>query len=237
MAFGWIDSRNAVRLSRGRTYILRLPCGVCPLPAHNDIFFNSKHTHLTTSIGSIDYIPCYVTRSRSYQVFERTLLYKLQSFIIWHMEDHLCPRLAQPQAACLSCLARPQPLARSKAQGARYYCNHTNTVSTEQVSKPSLPSQAPTQPALRTNYVVQASAVRPTPMARNAIRHMSHTPDLEHFSCNITSTAPAPASHQCETSHLYTRLMQRYTGSPSTGSRHRPTLINSWRDLPTEKKR
>ena len=150
------------------------------------------------------------------------------------MEDHLCPRLTQPQAACLTCLARPQPLA--KPQAPRCY-NRMNTISaTERASKRSRPSQAPTQPTPRphpnNNYApAWAPAQLPIPHNRNTLQHMPQAHDLDKFAANITSTAlPATASpHPCETCPLYTRLMKRYSGA--AGPLLRP--INSWRDLPT----
>jgi hypothetical protein len=153
------------------------------------------------------------------------------------MEDHLCPRLTLPQAACLSCLARPQPLA--KPQAPRCY-NLMNTISpTGRASKRSRRSQAPTQtaPAPRPNYAVQpATLPLPTPPQNTIQQHVPRVHNSDKFAGssssnnNITSTAlPTPVSHPCEPCHLlYTRLMRRYTGVD-------PLLrpINSWRDLPT----
>jgi hypothetical protein len=149
------------------------------------------------------------------------------------MEDHLCPRLVQPSAACLSCLARPQPLAKPQAPR----CYKRMTISkTERASKRSRQSQAPTavQTAPRANYAVQpATLPLPTPPQNTIQQHMPHVRDLDKFAGTITSTAlPTPASHLSETCPLYTRLMKRYSGAA-------PLLrpINSWRDLPTTKRR
>jgi hypothetical protein len=143
------------------------------------------------------------------------------------MEDHLCPRLVQPQAACLSCLARPQPLA--KPQAPCYY-NRINTISTKRVSKRSRQLQTLTYTAPRPNYAVQPATL-PSPSPQNTIQHFLHNYDLDEFSSNITSiTLPTSVSHPCETCPLYTRLMKRYTGfTPLL------TPINSWRDLSRRK--
>lgn len=148
------------------------------------------------------------------------------------MEDHLCPRLVQPQAACLTCLARPQPLA--KPQAPRCYNRMTTTTTsstTERASKRSRPSQAPTQPTPRPNYAVQPATLPAPPTShRNTIQHLPRAHDLDKFAANITSTElqATATPHPCEPCPLYTRLLKRYSGAA-------PLLrpINSWRDLPT----
>lgn len=149
------------------------------------------------------------------------------------MEDHLCPRLVQPQAACLTCLARPQPLAKSQAPRCSNRMNTTST--TERASKRSRPSQAPTQPTPRPKYAVQPATLPAQTSHRNTIQHLPRAHDLDKFAANITSTAlqqPTATPHPCEPCPLYTRLMKRYSGAA-------PLLrpINSWRDLPTTKNR
>ena len=161
----------------------------------------------------------------------------------WQMEDHLCPRLVQPSAACLTCLARPQPLAKPQAPRC-YYTRTTTTSSTARASKRSPPSQAPTQPTPRPTSAAQPATLplplpRPTsPPHRNTLQHMPRTHDLDKFAVvNITTTELPPLQDQpqaspllpSETSRLYERLMKRYSGGVA------PLLrpINSWRDLPT----
>lgn len=148
------------------------------------------------------------------------------------MEDHLCPRIVQPQAACLTCLARPQPLP--KRQAPRCYNRMTTTSATARASKRSPPSQAPIQPTPLPNYAVQP-ATMPLPIQtpyRNTLQHIPQTRDLDKFASTITSTVlPTPTAsppHPCEPCRLYTRLLHRYSG---VAPLLRP--ISSWRDLPT----
>ena len=156
------------------------------------------------------------------------------------MEDHLCPRLVQPQAACLTCLARPQPLAKPHAPRCynRMTTTTTTSSSTERASKRSPPSPAPTQPTPtpRPNHApVQPATLPPTlPTShRNTLQHLPRAHDLDKFAANITSTElPQPTAsplHPCEPFPVYTRLLKRYSSGAS------PLLrpINSWRDLPT----
>jgi hypothetical protein len=174
----------------------------------------------------------------------------LQKNISWQMEDHLCPRIVQPQAACLLCLSRlsqepvKQPTTRCTTNRVRF------TVSPAKAPKPShrSHSQAPT-PSTRTrtrsrvDHAVQPAAPRPTPAPtmttppHNSLQnHMPHH-DLVKFSTNITTTAipaealEAPAPHQCESSPLYARLMKRYSASALLNPWAKP--INSRRSLPT----
>lgn len=168
------------------------------------------------------------------------------------MEDHLCPRIVQPQAACLLCLSR---LSQEPAKLPSTKCTTNRvrfTVSPAKAPKPShrSHSQAPT-PTTRTrtrprvDHAVQPAAPRPTPAPtmttppHNSLQNHMHHHDLAKFSTNITTTAipaealaaEAPAPHQCESSPLYARLMKRYSASALLNPWAKP--INSRRSLPT----
>lgn len=170
----------------------------------------------------------------------------------WQMEDHLCPRIVQPQAACLLCLSR---LSQEPAKLPSTKCTTNRvrfTVSPAKAPKPShrSHSQAPT-PTTRTrtrsrvDHAVQPAAPRPTPAftmttpPHNSLQNHMHHHDLAKFSTNITTTAipaealaaEAPAPHQCESSPLYARLMKRYSASALLNPWAKP--INSRRSLPT----
>lgn len=153
------------------------------------------------------------------------ILLQPQTTYTWPMEDHLCPRLVQPKAACLSCLSRPQPQKQSKGQ--RTPCsNRINTLSTNKAQELSHQSQVPAKTTLRTNYAVQPPS-QPSHLPQNTIRHI-HDLDLDKSSVNIASTAIAvPVHHPCETCPLYARLMKRYTAIAPWS-----TPINSRRALP-----
>jgi hypothetical protein len=184
----------------------------------------------------------------------------LQEKFTWQMEDHLCPRIVQPQAACLLCLSRlsqepvKQPIARcttttnrvrftvATAKAPKTPSRHSRSQAAAQTPRTTA---ARTRTRSRVDHAVQPAAPRPTPATttppHNSLQnHMSH-PDLAKFSANITTTAipaealeaaQAPLPH--EPSPLYARLMKRYSASSASA------LLNPWakpinsrRSLPT----
>jgi hypothetical protein len=167
------------------------------------------------------------------------------------MEDHLCPRLVQPQAACLLCLSRlsQEP---AKQPSTKSHNRVRFTLSTAKAPKPSPQSPAST-PAVRprtrararVDHAVQPAAPRPTQAPTTAPHNslQNHTPplpDLAKFSTNITTTAipaealEAQAPLQPENSPLYARLMKRCS-NPRASALLNPWAkpINSRRSLPT----
>jgi hypothetical protein len=174
------------------------------------------------------------------------------------MEDHLCPRLVQPQAACLLCLSR---LSQEPVKQAPITTKSHNrvrfSVTTAKAPKPSHQSPAPTPATVRprtrarhVDHAAQPAAPRPTPAAAasptthhpNSLQnHMPRTHDLAKFSANITTTAisaaeaaeAAPAPLQHGTSPLYARLMKRCSNPGTLLPNPWAKPINSRRSLPT----
>jgi hypothetical protein len=228
-----MDSYDLAILSLVGYIACDLPCCILPLTSSHQPSSPRNILDLPTSTRSINQIHFAITLAHALgRVTEQKHLHKLRFFIPWPMEDHLCPRLVQPQAACLSCLARPQPLPKPPTRGARCSTRTTTTSATEPASKLSRLSQAAppkTKPTLRSNYVVQRSA-HTTPTRHNTMRHLPPTHDLnlDTFSATLSSAAlPAPVSRPCETCPLYSRILKRYAGNLPWAK-----PINSWRDLP-----
>jgi hypothetical protein len=169
------------------------------------------------------------------------------------MEDHLCPRLVQPQAACLLCFSRQSQEPVKQATTTKSHHNRVRfSVTTAKAPKPShrSPAPAPTPAAAaiprtraRVDHTVQPAAPRPTPAAapttphHNSLQnHMPRPHDLAKFSTNITTAAisaeEAPAPLPLDNSPLYARLMKRCS-NPGTLLNPWAKPINSRRSLPT----
>lgn len=147
------------------------------------------------------------------EVTKRRIHCRFQISNSWQMEDHLCPRLVQPQAACLSCLSRPQ----AQADQCTRCINPTRTISTDSVLRLSHLLQAPTKTVYRTNYAVQPVS-RNAPRIQQVVQHAPQTHDLDSFSGStielstaISTAIPALLPHTCQTRPLYARWMKRYT--------------------------
>jgi hypothetical protein len=175
------------------------------------IIFTTKHSHLI----NVDRVgrsqsSRHPIRSHSSRVPERSpLSNNHRSSLTWPMEDHLCPRLVQPQAACLSCLASPRPL--SKLRTTRCYDRISTIDRALKLSPPSQAQRPLIHPALRPR------PPPPSTQTHNTIQHLSPPRCSSPISSSNTTTSTRPALPP--TSPLYTRLMNRYTNKNIPWSR------------------
>jgi hypothetical protein len=246
MASGWMPCCYVGCSLRNSIDTLDMPSPESPLADHIEALTKHQASAVQLRLNHQQLPPC-LSKSCS-QLTESTKhdhSPTLQQNITWQMEDHLCPRLVQPQAACLLCLSRlsqePAITPTTKSH------NRVRFSATTKAPKPSHQSPAPTTAAApartrarHVDHATQHPAPRPipapTPPHHNSLQnHTPRTHDLDKFSANITTTAiPAEAAqvpHQCESSPLYARLMKRYSASTLLNPWSKP--INSRRSLPT----
>ena len=231
-----------------------MPSSESLFPDHIETFTKHKHLQRSSDFIASSSHPAsptlaYIQPHPTERTIKQQHSVSLQKNISWQMEDHLCPRIVQPQAACLLCLSR---LSQEPAKLPSTKCTTNRvrfTVSPAKAPKPShrSHSQAPT-PTTRTrtrsrvDHAVQPAAPRPTPAftmttpPHNSLQNHMHHHDLAKFSTNITTTAisaeAAPAPLPLETSPLYARLMKRCS-NPGTLLNPWAKPINSRRSLPT----
>lgn len=257
MAFGWMPCCVVGCSLRNSIDTADMPSSESLFPDHIETFTKHKHLQRSSDFIASSSHPAsptlaYIQPHPTERTIKQQHSVSLQKNISWQMEDHLCPRIVQPQAACLLCLSR---LSQEPAKLPSTKCTTNRvrfTVSPAKAPKPShrSHSQAPT-PTTRTrtrsrvDHAVQPAAPRPTPAftmttpPHNSLQNHMHHHDLAKFSTNITTTAipaealaaEAPAPHQCESSPLYARLMKRYSASALLNPWAKP--INSRRSLPT----
>jgi hypothetical protein len=250
MAFGWMPCCVVGCLSRNSIDTSDMPSSRSLFPRPHRDTHQPSNTCSAALTSSISILPCSSDSRCIPNRFDQTTTTTLTPYpttITWQMEDHLCPRLVQPQAACLLCLSRlsqePVKQATTKSHNRVRF-----SVTTAKAPKPSHRSPAPTPAArprtrARVDHTVQPAAPRPTPAAptthhHNSLRdHMPRPHDLDKFSANITTAAisaeavPAPLPHA--NSPLYARIMRRCSNPVTLLPNPWAKPINSRRSLPT----